>query len=544
MGDVFTTAIGYNANSGKSPDHPMASIGALLAAYDLDALDVIHVDAGTYNLVKNITIDAQDSGVRIEGPGAIGSAGVAVLNRGNTVSGSYAIQFTGADDVTLDYLNITGGEYGIAAAAGADSDRITISHSEVHDNLQRGIFLESSNDNAVVADNHVHHHAFEGIYLSSGRGTTIRDNEVDHSTTGAGLRVFDNLTASTIVTTVNGNEVHDNNIGIQVNGTSPIDVQQNLVHHNGSGISAGTRAYVAHNEIYANRSTNSFVGYGINASNAVLEQNNVYDNDRGIDSSDSTIRDNHIFHNRDLGIQSIGRNQIVGNTIYSHNVGIRAYDGDVIRNNLIYDNFNDGIWVWSVTTGGARIENNTIYQPSTGDAIQVGGPHAELLVTTFNASNVTILNNILRVAQGYAINVAADSEIGLASDYNDFALAGTGKLARWEDRDFTSRQDWFFELRFDGHGIAADPQFIDVDGPDNKLGYDTATSTDAGLDDDFRVAIGSPTVDAGDPLQRLRGRAANERWPSQSWSHRQYGPSRNQREPIGAGPHAQWTGKT
>ena len=62
--DVLTTASGDNALSGKSPDRPMASLFALLAAYDLDLGDVIHVDTGTYRLVRNIVIAAPDGGVR------------------------------------------------------------------------------------------------------------------------------------------------------------------------------------------------------------------------------------------------------------------------------------------------------------------------------------------------------------------------------------------------------------------------------------------------------------------------------------------------
>src|SRR5690606_27867721 len=36
-------------------------------------------------------------------------------------------------------------------------------------------------------------------------------------------------------------------------------------------------------------------------------------------------------------------------------------------------------------------------------------------------------------------------------------------------------------------------------GSDNKLGFDSATNTDYGLDDDFRVIATSLTIDAGDP---------------------------------------------
>ena len=54
-----------------------------MAAYDLDPGDVIHVDAGTYRLYRNITLDTQDSGVRIEGPGALPAAPLASAGRGD-----------------------------------------------------------------------------------------------------------------------------------------------------------------------------------------------------------------------------------------------------------------------------------------------------------------------------------------------------------------------------------------------------------------------------------------------------------------------------
>ena len=103
-GDVFTSAIGDNANSGKSPDAPMASLAALLRAYDIDPGDTIYVDAGTYQLTQNILITAQDSGLRIVGP----DGAVALLNRGNTGGSSYVIELQNADDVTLEHLWLTG----------------------------------------------------------------------------------------------------------------------------------------------------------------------------------------------------------------------------------------------------------------------------------------------------------------------------------------------------------------------------------------------------------------------------------------------------
>ena len=105
---------GNNAYSGKSPDRPMASLSALLSAYDLDAGDVIHVDTATYKLLDNLLLIEQDSGVRIEGP----ATATALINRDSPTNSSScaAFELAGVDDVTLDHLWITGGYYGVYGA--------------------------------------------------------------------------------------------------------------------------------------------------------------------------------------------------------------------------------------------------------------------------------------------------------------------------------------------------------------------------------------------------------------------------------------------
>ncbi len=148
-GDAFTTAVGDNANSGKSPAAPMASLQALLNAYSLQAGDVVHVDTGTYLLYQNIVLGPQHSGVRIEGP----STGVALLNRGNTNTNAYAIDVQHAANVTIDHLSITGGYVGINAANGSQSTGLTISNSVIFGNYNRGLSLGSTNDRATITGN-------------------------------------------------------------------------------------------------------------------------------------------------------------------------------------------------------------------------------------------------------------------------------------------------------------------------------------------------------------------------------------------------------
>jgi hypothetical protein len=125
-GDGFTTAVGDNLNSGKSPDKPMKSLRGLLAAHNLDAGDVIHVDAGTYRLVRNIELSSDDSGVVLEGwVDPVDGSRDTVLNRGNTNS-TAVFEFTGGDDITIRGFGITGAQHGVLLAPSADSDRVTV----------------------------------------------------------------------------------------------------------------------------------------------------------------------------------------------------------------------------------------------------------------------------------------------------------------------------------------------------------------------------------------------------------------------------------
>ena len=88
-----------------------------------------------------------------------------------------------------------------------------------------------------------------------------------------------------------------------------------------------------------------------------------------------------------------------------------------------------------------------------------------------NTLNVTLVNNILWVGGGYALSVDPNSQRTLTSDYNLFYTTGTGKLGQWENRDFTSRVDWYYEVGLDQHSRVADPLFANPAGADNILGY-------------------------------------------------------------------------
>lgn len=443
VGDVFTTAAGNDLNSGKSSDQPVAGLFGLLASYDLGPGDTIHVDAGTYDLLRTLRIDSSEEGVLIEGP----ANNTAILNRGIR-SGYSVVEVANADDLTLRHLSLTGASSGVRVT---DSARFQILDSQVYGNDATGISIGSGNTEVLVSGNSVYSNS-SGIDLSS---SAIVENNVVFSHAGSGISVNDSSSAS---------------VGVIV--------RQNKVWENATGIYAsnyyGHGARVDENVVFSNRDTGIRLVWRATATGNV-----VYDNEIGIASgfshdTDEAITDNRVYHNRAAGIYATGSDLVSGNHVYSNSVGIQAvreyyyYSAPQILNNLVYDNSNNGILLQAGNnySSSAVVRNNTVRQ-TVGDAIRVES----------SVINAVVDNNILITQNGFAISVAADSQSGFQSDYNLFQFpVGTADagLGEWQSRDFDTLNDWRFQVGFDQHSQVADPLFVDPNGADNVSGYSTA----------------------------------------------------------------------
>ena len=123
----------------------------MLEAYDLNAGDVIRVDNGTYNLSANLIVGNADSGVAIEGYHDAGYPDRrALIDRGNTNAGSYAIELQDADRVTLDRLHVIGGYYGVFAGNGAGSDDLLGDRVILYNNSSANISIGTGNSRGVM----------------------------------------------------------------------------------------------------------------------------------------------------------------------------------------------------------------------------------------------------------------------------------------------------------------------------------------------------------------------------------------------------------
>jgi parallel beta-helix repeat protein len=485
----YTTAAGNDLNSGATPDAPLANLQVLLRNYTLTAGDTIYVDSGTYQLSDNIDLTAAHSGLRIQGPQAQGLA--AVFNRGNTSSGNYVFHLRDAANVTLDSLELTGA----AEAVRVDlaSHNLTLSNSVIKNNINGVRILSTASGATLYGNEFFGHNSTSGLINTidvEGDQVTI-ENNVIRNNGQAGVY----LTSTAQNATVRSNELFANSsFAIWSNPSASGVIEQNVVRDNlGSSSSqamitvAGASMLVQDNHVFRNNKP----GISLTNASAIARRNTVYRNLDGFIGT-GTLRDNRIFANTQAGIRITGLNPVISsNAIYANASGIVTAPGAgqtaTIINNLLYDQTTVGI---DVGTGlsGLRIHNNTIFEP-TGTAIRL---------TPAGATEVR--NNLLMTNTGTLLNVSNSAQAGFTSDYNLMQVTGAGRVGLWGADTLSDLAAWHFEVGRDGHSLEGDPQFIDIDGPDNRRGYDLLTSIDYGWDDDFRVSVTSPAVNAGDPL--------------------------------------------
>src|SRR5207244_6289920 len=149
-------------------------------------------------------------------------------------------------------------------------------------------------------------------------------------------------------------------------------------------------------------------------------------------SGPSTIRDNRVYHNSSIGLNTSYGSTVTGNIVYSNGIGIQGYSTATFRNNLVYANTSLGV---NLSNGsGGVFDSNTVYQ-TTGDALDLSG----------GLSGFTSRDNILVALAGYPVSVAADSESGFSSDYNDLFVSVSAPLLHWGGQQLTTRSSLYYE---------------------------------------------------------------------------------------------------
>ncbi len=454
----WTTAVGNNGNTGLSPNDPKASISALLAAYVMKPGDTILVDNGIYTLSTPLILNAAAKGITIRGYfNNSFPTRTTILDRGNTAFN--AIELQNADDVTLDQLTIRNAYHGVFASNTSDSDRLSVTNSYFVSNFYTGIYLDPTNDFATLQNNRFDLGSTYYAALLYGSDSIVSTNTFTNNgfygtieVRGARSLISNNTFASL------RNGVNINNFS-QAVPADRITVRDNVFSDMREfAVNTSINVLVTGNDI-----TRSDVGI---QGGGDFRNNSVRDGNLGINAGyNASVEGNRIFHNRGIGLALSSNATNTDNRIYDNNIGIQTdlgYSG-VVNNNFLVNNTSFGVYVVGTGYYGGTptISRNTIVQ-ERGDAVRVVDSRAQ---------NVFVRNNIMRIGSGTAINVNSDSGRGFQSDYNVIHVNGTGGIGLWEGVLFSDRADWYYEVGLDQHSLFEDPQFVDLDGPDNVLGF-------------------------------------------------------------------------
>ena len=475
----YTTMPGNDLWSGLLPRRPKATLQSVLDTYDLGPNDLIVLDTGSH--AAGAVLTAADQEATYVGTLA-----------GSSITG---IQLDDSDGNLFDSLRFAGAGIGLHIAAGSAGNivrRGTFAGVEV------GVTIDSSLPNLVehnrflpqIPDDDV---ASEiGVSLASGATATVRDNDIAGRVSG--------IASDSRVALVYGNAIHGNAVGMSSrrgilgpDNPPPVGaaggLAMNDVYDNGIGILVPPDAsgvWVRFNHVYNNRD----VGIEQQGDGSVIVANDVHHNPIGIRGvqrigPDQWGADLHnLVHHNGVGILAEPGAEVRYNRVFENVSGIQVADDTFVHHNLIYRNTGHGILVEAARQ--VRLVQNTVYAPQ-GDGVHL---------TDF-ADEVTIQNNILYAESGYALYVAADSQFGYTSDYNNLYATGGGRVA-FQGKDFHDVYDWQVETESDLHSLGRtvlaptldDPQFIDLD------------------NDDYRLRPGSTSIDAGHPAAEFHGEPA------------------------------------
>ncbi|MEO0760560.1 MAG: right-handed parallel beta-helix repeat-containing protein, partial [Pseudomonadota bacterium] len=385
-GDQYTpTAVGDNANSGKTPDAPMASLDALLRAYDLGPGDRIFVDDGSYIMAQDIEFLEDDSGadgdpLLIVGPTAQGSE--ALFIRGTTISGARGIEFEGGDWITVSDITIEGGQFGILVRENTASENIVLDRVTVATAGSRGIYVDGGNGPVLIRDSIVRDTVSSGgsgIYLESAQDVTIEGGEFFGNgdcieTFNANNIVIDGVLARDnatfgIVLLQNSGTVLVTGVELVDNGTAGLDT---------NGVTSFNNIRVE-NSVATGHRSNLGAGFDVQEG-TVLVDNEAYGNNIGFIVNQSTSTGDIAFDNAVAGFQAEGSSISFRDiTAWSNGVGLLGLpnnSGDtIVENALIYANADGAIRVDDPRL--LRVVSSTLYQP-VGDVFEVFGTPVDI----------------------------------------------------------------------------------------------------------------------------------------------------------------------
>ncbi|MCT4655882.1 MAG: tandem-95 repeat protein [Cohaesibacter sp.] len=485
-GDLFSTAIGSNANTGMTADSPLASLEALFAYYTLKAGDTVYIDAGSYVINQDIVLDESISGTDTDRLVFVGAGEATIIDRNSTDSGTASFEFAGADYVTLKDMTLVGGRSGAEFASGTSSTDITIENVDIADFRFAAIHVNSGTHDVSVTGGTMSLQAYSSAkYGLFNTGNSSSMSLADVTINNMGYGIYKNSASDLTLERVTMSDV---NIGLYARYNNTNISDSTITARNGSN-GYGVRITGDNSSIEASTISgfNGSNGRAIDVrSGAQVVGNEVFDNKRGIIANGSTVvvNANHV-HDNETGIRSTS-SQLTGNLIENNDYGIERASGTInAHNNILRGNAVAGFQIASSGNVSHQIVNNTIVQ-SSGTALLTTGNNGELNVS----SNIFAIDG----AASLAFDLDASAQSGFTADYNVYQLTNGAQLADWDGQSLTDLSAFNLATGHGANSLQGMAGFVDAAAGDFHL-LGSSIAIDAG---DPSLPVGDEPEDNGD----------------------------------------------
>jgi len=380
-------ALTYSSNNNDIEDNTISNCGTGISlTYSSNNNDIedntlsnnhngIHILASTNTLTGNDLLDNSYRSINVFGSTKDDYDNA--IDTSNSINGKPVYYYFDQDDTVIEGLDT-------CHLTLAFCSNITLKSNTVNDG--DGIALRFS-DNSSISECTISSNEVGGIRLYDSDDTTIAYNTIqDNSHHGIFFMVASNNN------TVTGNDVSNNDYGIEIVFSSNNTLSSNTLNSNGDGISlySSNDNILSDNEVSDNDDPDYIESTGIDleySANNTISRNNVSNSDVGIKLEDSSS--NSIYHNNlmgninhacdDDGTNSWGNGYPSGGNYWSDYVE-KYPDAEEIDESGIWDTPYD------ISGGAGAKDDYPLMEPWTGDTSQKGDLNSDNILTPADAA--------------------------------------------------------------------------------------------------------------------------------------------------------------
>ncbi len=212
--DRYCTAVGLDSNDGTTSNTPVASLSTILQRHTLSATNTVYIDAGTYNLMSNVVIEAEHKGSPDAPIRIIGAPNHTLLKRSMEGTDRCCLEIH-ADHIRVEGLTCMAADTGISIDA-SQARHVQLVGNTCSSNTVLGIEVKP----------------YDNTYSGSDDEYQILQNVVVNNGAGLFLQGSANVSNSLAVFIIENNTLCNGGDGVRILNANRLGKRTNFLKNN------------------------------------------------------------------------------------------------------------------------------------------------------------------------------------------------------------------------------------------------------------------------------------------------------------------------